>query len=207
MGCCQPDCCVATCAVLRRSKGPAITLVVIIVKKYSNRRLYDTDQSRYITLDELAERIRGGDDVRVVDAKSGADLTQPVLAQIILESRGAAKLLPATLLAQLIRMNDEDLSNFMGRYMSWALEIYFQAKRGASQLGPLGGLAQAPFQATSAMARMLQGFGPWNMPGMRPPGVEPTPPVAPDSAEETKDDLAALRREIEALKEAMSAKK
>ncbi len=189
------------------STDPAITVPVIIVKKYSNRRLYDTDQSRYITLDELAERIRGGDDVRVVDAKTGDDLTQPVLAQIILESRGAAKLLPATLLAQLIRMNDEDLSNFMGRYMSWALEIYFQAKRGASHLGPLGGLAQAPFQATSAMARMLQGMGPWNMPGMRPPGVTPTPPIAPEPAADQVDDLATLRREIEALKEAMATKK
>lgn len=179
---------------------------VVIVKKYSNRRLYDTDWSRYITLEELAERIRGGDDVRVVDAKSGDDLTQSVLAQIILESRGAAKLLPSSLLMQLIRMNDEDLSHFMGRYMSWALEIYFQAKRGAAQLGPLGGIAQAPFAATSAMARMLQGFGPWNMPGMRPPGLEPTPPVAPEPADD-KDDLAALRREIEALKEAMATKK
>lgn len=178
--------------------------VVVIVKKYSNRRLYDTDLSRYVTLEELAERIRGGDDVRVVDAKTGADLTQAVLAQIILESRGASKLLPASFLAQLIRMNDEDLSQFMGCYMSWALEIYLQAKQGAAQLGPLGTLASAPFQATSAMARMLQGFGPWNMPGMRPPGMQPTPPVPPDASQE---DLASLRAEIEALKEAMAASK
>lgn len=178
---------------------------MVIVKKYSNRRLYDTDRSRYVTLEELAERIRAGEDVRVVDAKTGADLTQPVLAQIILESRGAAKLLPASLLMQLIRMDDEDLAQFMGRYLSWALEIYLQAKRGASQL-PLGPLAQAPFQATSAMARMLQGWGPWNMPGMRPPGVEPTPPVPPEP-DSTKEDLAALRQEIEALKAAMGKPK
>lgn len=173
---------------------------MIIVKKYSNRRLYDTDLSRYVTLEELAERVRAGDDVRVVDAKSGADLTQPVLAQIILESRGASKLLPASLLAQLIRLDDADLANFMGHYMSWALDIYLSAKRGAGQLGPLGTLAQVPFSATNAMARMLQGIGPWNMPGMRPAGIDPTPPVAPDVSEE-RSELDSLRREIEALKE------
>ncbi|MEM9067338.1 MAG: polyhydroxyalkanoate synthesis regulator DNA-binding domain-containing protein [Myxococcota bacterium] len=172
---------------------------MVIVKKYSNRRLYDTDLSRYVTLEELAGRIREGDDVRVVDAKSGEDLTQPVLAQIILESRGASKLLPASFLAQLIRMDDEDLSQFMGRYMSWALEIYLQAKQGSSHLGPLGAIAQAPFQATSAMARMFQGFGPWNMPGMRPPATTPTPAAPPSQ----QDDLASLRAEIEALKAAM----
>jgi len=179
---------------------------MVIVKKYSNRRLYDTDLSRYVTLEELAERIRGGDDVRVVDAKSGSDLTQPVLAQIILESRGASKLLPASLLAQLIRMDDSDLASFMGQYMTWALEIYLQAKRGATHLGPLGSIAQVPFQATNAMARMLQGIGPWNMPGLRPPGMEPTPPMAPEPAS-TQEDLATMRQEIEALKAAMGQNK
>jgi len=55
----------------------------MLVKKYGNRRLYDTEQSRYVRLDEIAERIRDGADVQVVDAKSGADLTATTLAQII----------------------------------------------------------------------------------------------------------------------------
>lgn len=179
---------------------------MIIVKKYANRRLYDTDWSRYVTLDELAGRIRDGDDVRVVDAKSGADLTQLVLAQIILESRGAAKLLPASLLAQLIRMEEADLAAFFGQYMSWALEVYQQTKRAAAQMGPLGALAQTPFQAGNAMARMLSGWGPWNMGGVRPPAMDPTPALPPEPEPEeaeqsaTKDDLAALRAELEALK-------
>ena len=62
---------------------------VVTVKKYSNRRLYDTSDSRYITLDELAQKIRSGKDVRVIDAKSNEDLTQQTLTQIILESRRA----------------------------------------------------------------------------------------------------------------------
>ena len=63
-----------------------------VVKKYSNRRLYDTGDSRYITLEELAEKVRAGAEVRVIDAKTDEDLTQSTLAQIILESRGAARL-------------------------------------------------------------------------------------------------------------------
>ncbi len=79
----------------------------MLVKKYGNRRLYDTEQSRYVRLDEIAERIRAGADVQVVDAKTGADLTAPTLAQIIFEDRNAARLLPVPLLLQLIRMGDE----------------------------------------------------------------------------------------------------
>lgn len=70
----------------------------------SNRRLYDTEASRYITLEELADRIQAGSDVRVIDAASGDDLTQATLTQIIIESRGAAKLLPVPLLTQMIRL-------------------------------------------------------------------------------------------------------
>jgi polyhydroxyalkanoate synthesis repressor PhaR len=66
----------------------------MLVKKYGNRRLYDTEQSRYVRLDEIAERVRAGADVQVVDAKSGVDLTAPTLAQIIFEDRNAARLLP-----------------------------------------------------------------------------------------------------------------
>ena len=65
-----------------------------LIKKYGNRRLYDTGDSRYITLEELAAKIRGGTDVRVVDATDGTDLTQVTLTQLILESGSAARMLP-----------------------------------------------------------------------------------------------------------------
>lgn len=175
---------------------------MVIVKKYSNRRLYDTDESRYITLEELADRVRGGSDVRVIDAKTNADLTQQTLTQIILESRGAGKLLPVPLLTQLIRMEEEDLAQFLGSYMGWALDLYFQAKRGASQLQPYVPFAGVPFQATNALARMLGNFGPWGFPGFAPPTPSPamppprvarrTPPpepYAPPEPEPEPDDL------------------
>lgn len=189
---------------------------MLLVKKYANRRLYDTSQSRYVTLDELAERIRGGQQLRVEDAKTGADLTQSVLAQIILESRGAAKLLPSSFLAQLIRMDDADVAFFLGQYLTWALEVYLQAKQTASHLGPFGPLAQAPFQATSAIARLFGGLHP-TMPWAAPPVRTPTvaapeiPPAEVHSLDAhsrpQESDLEALRAEIASLRELVQGSK
>jgi polyhydroxyalkanoate synthesis repressor PhaR len=152
----------------------------MLVKKYGNRRLYDTESSRYVTLEELAEKIRHGSDARVIDAKTGEDLTQSTLTQIILESRGAGKLLPIPLLMQLIRLGDDALADFMGRYVSWALEMYLQTKQVA-----FGGL----MQNLNPFARMM-GMG-----GFMPQQPEP-PPAQPSVASE----MAELRRELEALK-------
>jgi polyhydroxyalkanoate synthesis repressor PhaR len=123
---------------------------MVVVKKYSNRRLYDTEDSRYITLDELAEKIRGGTDVQVVDAKSGSDLTQATLTQLILEGAGA-RLLPVTLLHQLIRMQDDALGEFFSKYVTAALELYLAAKDGVSMFP----FASMPIQATSAFMRLF----------------------------------------------------
>ena len=76
---------------------------VFRIKKYGNRRLYDTQQSRYITLEELAEIIQGGAAVRVADASSGKDITRQVLTQVILERQDALDMLPVELLHVIIR--------------------------------------------------------------------------------------------------------
>src|SRR5678815_3753125 len=83
---------------------------MVLIKKYGNRRLYDTGDSRYITLDELAARVRNGADVRVVDAQTNEDLTQATLVQIVLETGNAAKFLPVQLLTQMIRLSDDALA-------------------------------------------------------------------------------------------------
>jgi polyhydroxyalkanoate synthesis repressor PhaR len=175
---------------------------MLIVKKYSNRRLYDTETSGYITLEELAEKIRLGAEVRVLDAKSGEDLTQSTLAQIILDSRRAARLLPVELLTQLIRMGDESLAEFLGKYLSWALEMYLGARRGAQAVSPYFPLATLPFSATDALARMLAGQLGWSSP---PPPVAAAQPSAPEPEPE-RDDIASLRREIEELKRVVAKK-
>lgn len=181
-----------------------------IVKKYSNRRLYDTAESRYITLEDLADRIREGAEVRVQDAQDGSDITQVTLTQIILEARGGARLLPVPLLVQLIRLGDDALAEFFGRYVSWALSVYVQARQ---VLPPLGPIASAPFAATNAFARMVGpmwgGFGgpqppvPAAYPDLPPPPEAERPaseePPAPGRGD-ARDDIASLRRELEELK-------
>lgn len=169
---------------------------MVVVKKYSNRRLYDTEESRYVTLEEMADKIRAGTDVRVVDAKTGEDLTQATLAQIIVESRGAARLLPVPLLTQLIRMGDDALAEFLGRYMTFALEMYLQAKQGAQALAPYNPFATVPLAATSALARMFSNVAGWN---------DAPPPPAPPPASARHDEVAALRKEVEELKDLLRA--
>jgi polyhydroxyalkanoate synthesis repressor PhaR len=174
----------------------------IVIKKYGNRRLYDTRQSRYVTQEELEATIREGQDVRVVDAKTGEDLTQATLAQIILEGRRAAGLLPVPLLFQLIRMSDDALGEFMGRYLGATLEMYLEAKRGAQSLSPYVPMATMPFSAASAIARMWLGAGQMIAPEPRPA------PITVDPADEsTQKEVAALRRELDELKASLPAKR
>lgn len=181
----------------------------MLVKKYSNRRLYDTVSSAYITLEELAEKVRLGADARVVDAKTGEDLTQSTLAQIILESRGAAKLLPIPLLIQLIRMGDDALAEFLGKYLTSALELYLSAKHGAQSLLPYNPFATVPFSTTSALARLLSGGGLFAEAQPAAPAPPPTPsPAAPTPASPSQSsEMASIRRELNELKATLLRKK
>src|SRR5690348_6234806 len=152
----------------------------VLIKKYGNRRLYDTGDSRYVTLDELATKIRGGADLRVVDAQSGDDLTQATLTQIVLETGHAAKFLPVQLLTQMIRLSDDALAEFFSRYVTSALDLYLQAKRGVQAMATYNPLTQLPFAATDALARMWMGtpFAGYQNP--YPPGyVAPPAPPSP----------------------------
>jgi len=195
-----------------------IAVQEMLVKKYTNRRLYDTEESRYITLDELAEKIRAGADPTVVDARSGDDLTQATLAQIIMESRGAGRILPVPLLLQLIRLGDEALTEFLGHYLSLALEAYVHAKQGAQALSPYNPFATLPFSATSALARLMMGgfpegmtmpgaFGaPFAAPNGTPPPAAPKSP-RPQPGKPAETEVATLRRELDELKREVHRKR
>ena len=178
-----------------------------VIKKYSNRRLYDSGRKAYINLEDLTKIIRSGEDVRVADAKSGADLTQATLAQIILESRGASKLLPVPLLTQLIRMEDNALTDFFSNYVTWALEAYRQAKEGLEAISPINPLMNLPIEATKAMARFfgLTGWGAEQAGGH--PSPTPTPPPVPEPEDAEESEIAELRREMEELKELLKVGK
>lgn len=187
---------------------------MLVIKKYSNRRLYDTADSRYITLEELAARVRAGHDVQVRDAKTNEDLTQATLAQVIFESRGGSRLLPISLLNQLIRLGDDALADFFGRWVSFALETYLGARQSAQAAASLNPLT-AMLSGASPFARMWSG---WTEP-TRPaapawpeaqrPAPEPPPTAAPatPAASTAKAEVAALRRELEDLKKSLRRRK
>jgi len=176
---------------------------MVTIKKYSNRRLYDTSTSSYVTLEELADKIRSGTDVEVIDVETDEDITQEVLAQIILESRGAAQLLPVPLLIRLIRMGEDRLAEFFGQFMSWSLEMYLRFKEGAETVTPnnpfRGAQSDGPvdgmFAGPEAFFRMFVNRVPWS--GSPPWNEAPEPtessPDAVDSDGDEEEEAPAAR--------------
>lgn len=201
---------------MRSATGPRI------VKKYGNRRLYDTAESRYVTLEELAASVRAGAEVRVVDAQTGDDLTQTVLLQMVFEGRGAAQFLSVPILTQLVRMSDDALADFLGRWLSAAMELYQSARSGITSVVPYNPLA-VPYAAGNLLARVLSAVpGPWMPPQVAPsapfpgtfpeahaapaessPEAAPTPPAAPPGGSSVDAAVESLRRELEALKRSL----
>jgi polyhydroxyalkanoate synthesis repressor PhaR len=105
----------------------------VTIKKYANRRLYDTESSSYITLDRLAEMVREGREFEVVDAKTGEDITRQVLTQIIVEeeSRGST-MLPVNFLKQLIGLYGNSMQGVVPQYLDAAMDAF---KRNQQALG------------------------------------------------------------------------
>jgi len=101
----------------------------ILLKKYANRRLYDTAQSAYVTLAEVADLIKAGNQVKVIDAKSEEDVTSFILSQIIMEkARKKNALLPVSLLHLIIRHGDNVLEEFFDNYLEQTIKNYITYK-------------------------------------------------------------------------------
>ena len=98
----------------------------VTIKKYANRRLYDTGTSAYVTLDDLGQMVKSGQDFQVFDAKTGDDITRSVLTQIIFEqeSKGAHSLLPVTFLRQLIRFYGDSMQTLVPSYLEFTLDRF-----------------------------------------------------------------------------------
>ncbi len=127
----------------------------VIIKKYGNRRLYDTSASRYINLDDIARLVRNGKDLRVLDARSGEDLTRVTLAQIIMEdARQQPTGLPLELLRQLIVATDEVGREFVMWYLRSAFDTY-QKLSNALQSG-ITGVRSAALTPLEVMQQILQ---------------------------------------------------
>lgn len=129
------------------------------IKKYANRRYYDSTHSRHLTLEEIRALIQQGYDLQVLDGKTGADITGQVLTQIILEL-DTPKLdsLPVPMLLRLIRMNDLLFKDFIEKYFNQALKSFFEYQQQMEeQLRRTQGLPPA-FPGVSAWARMFEPF-------------------------------------------------
>ena len=106
----------------------------LVLKKYSNRRLYDTRNSRYVTLEDVAAMVRDGEQVRIHDATSGEDVTAFILTQIVLEAaRRRNSLLPESVLHLIIRYGDNDLGEYFEKYFQKTIQNYLATKAAFDQ--------------------------------------------------------------------------
>ncbi|AMK17926.1 MULTISPECIES: polyhydroxyalkanoate synthesis repressor PhaR [Sphingobium] len=179
----------------------------VIIKKYANRRLYNTETSSYITLDLLSQMTREGRDFVVVDAKTGEDITHNVLTQIIMEEEQRGEnMLPVNFLRQLIAMYGDSMQSMVPQYLEASMEAFrknqmqFQeAMKGAFGGGPLAQIAKRNMQMFEAAASAFGGVpGMPGMPGM--PGVSPAQPAAAAASGDDKDDeIADLKAQLAAL--------
>jgi len=141
----------------------------VIIKKYGNRRLYDTAGSGYVNLDDIARFIREGKDVQVVDAKTGRDLTRVVLTQVITEdAKGKPTGLPLELLRQLIIASDEVRQEFVMWYLKSAFDTYEKVQDAVQSR--LTNVQSAILSPVDTMKRFLGASAPSPPP---PPEAEP----------------------------------
>jgi polyhydroxyalkanoate synthesis repressor PhaR len=150
----------------------------VVIKKYGNRRLYDSSNSKYVNLDDIAEFIRAGKDVQVVDAKTGQDLTRVTLTQIITEdAKDKPTGLPLELLRQLIVASDEVRQEFVMWYLKSAFDTY-QRVQDAVQ-SRLGEVQSAILSPVDMMKQLLT--------------------TAPASEPRAEPELDALRKRVAEL--------
>jgi polyhydroxyalkanoate synthesis repressor PhaR len=174
------------------------------IKKYANRRLYNTGTSTYVTLEDLAEMVKSGEDFVVNDAKTGEDITRSVLTQIIFEQENKGQnLLPITFLRQLIRFYGDSIQNLIPTYLDFSIDSLVREQEklrgqmktafGPSALDVIGDQVRRNTEMFEQAMRMFLPFGtgrPEN--AARPAGGEAEPPAG-DS------DFDAMRRQLDEM--------
>src|SRR5579872_5192835 len=184
----------------------------VVVKKYANRRLYNTESSSYITLDNLADMVRQGRDFVVYDAKTGEDITRGVLTQIIVEEEGKGRaLLPTAFLRQLIGFYGDQMQSLVPRFLEQAMGAFAQQQeqmRAAMQktmgsmgtLFPFGNMEEVGRQNMAMMERAFSLFTPFYR------GTEAGGSASSES-DPRAQEIAALRAELENLRRQLEAVK
>jgi polyhydroxyalkanoate synthesis repressor PhaR len=177
----------------------------VVIKKYANRRLYNTQTSSYVTLDHLCEMVKEGTDFEVRDARSGEDITRSVLTQIIVEEESKGQnLLPLRFLRQLIRMYGDSLQAFVPGYLDLSMESFTknQDEMRHRMAEAFGGGTQVFENMTRQNLAMFERA----MKAFSPPFAKEAP-AAPKSSNgagadqtRTAEDISSLKTEIEAMR-------
>jgi polyhydroxyalkanoate synthesis repressor PhaR len=174
----------------------------VIIKKYANRRLYNTETSSYITLDHLAAMTREGRDFKVIDAKTEDDITHNVLTQIIMEEEARGQtMLPVSFLRQLIALYGDSMQAMVPGYLEASMESFRRnqeqfksAVEGAFANSPFAEIAKRNIAMFEAAAQAFQ-------PGAAgaPAAEAPAPAAGGDDVSALKAELARLQDKIEKL--------
>ena len=197
------------------SEEKAAPQSAVVIKKYANRRLYNTSTSTYVTLDDLSAMVKSGTDFLVYDAKTGEDITRSVLTQIIFEEENkGTNLLPINFLRQLIRFYGDSMQAFVPGYLEFSLDnLGKEQEKFRSQMMEAWGAD--PFKAMqdhaqrnmSMFSDAMKVFNPFAaaamgaVPGAPAPGRPAAPGAAPakDDLQALKDQLAAMQQKIDTL--------
>lgn len=178
----------------------------VIIKKYANRRLYNTQTSSYVTLDHLAAMVKEGTEFEVQDARTGDDITRSVLTQIIFEEEAKGQnLLPIKFLRQLIRFYGDSLQAFVPGYLDMSMDS-FAKNQGAMRdriAEALGGGNQMVENLTRQNLQLFENamamFTPFGAPAARPARSEaPEKPTASE-VETLKQEMEAMRKQLAEL--------
>ena len=176
----------------------------IIVKKYANRRLYDTSTSSYVTLEHLARLIREGQDFVVQDAKSGEDLTRSVLAQIIFEEENkGANLLPVNFLRQVIRFYCDQVQSVLPAYLDMSMNAFAQQQekfrenmRAFGGFGPMAMFEDVARRNMAVFEKAMGAFTP-RAAGSAGPSAKATP--EPEAETAVDDGIEILKAQMKAM--------
>jgi polyhydroxyalkanoate synthesis repressor PhaR len=182
----------------------------ITIKKYANRRLYNTGTSTYVTLEDLATMVKEGEDFLVYDAKTGDDITRSVLAQIIFEQENKAgqNLLPTTFLRQLIRFYGDSMQMVVPKYLEASIETltreqekFRQQLTSAFGQGPFAPLEEQVRRNMELFERTFSMFKPFGMGSLRKeaPAAEPSPST--DQGGPESGEIDELRRQMKDMQE------
>ncbi|MBU7579514.1 MAG: polyhydroxyalkanoate synthesis repressor PhaR [Porphyrobacter sp.] len=168
----------------------------IIIKKYANRRLYNTASSSYITLEDLAKMVRENVEFQVLDAKTGDDITHQILTQIIMdeEANGGQQMLPVSFLRQLIGMYGNSMQALMPSYLEASM-ANFRDNQSKIREAFEKGISATPFAAIhETNMAMMRAAADVFMPGMGKPKDKPKAPSG-----EPRDEIAQLREQMAAM--------